>query len=190
MCAMAAPIIPLIISMATTVVGTALSVAQQSQQAAQQQAGLNYQAAMARNAATAAEYQAQAAEQLGEVEEDKMRRKIASMIGTQQARLASQGSDLMGTPIDLLADTAGLGEEEALGLRYKAQRDAWVHRVQAGNSQAQAGLYSWQASSVDPSFGIAKSLLGGFGSLASMAGKFGGPARAADAAPQGARGLS
>ncbi len=184
MCAFVAPLIPLLVTAATTAIGTALSVAQQSQQAEAQRASLNYQAAMARNAATAAEYNAQAVEQAGEVEEDKLRRKAALLIGAQQARFAGQGTDLSGTPLDLLADTAGFGEEDALGLRFKVQYDAWKHRVQASSSLAQAGFYGLQASNVDPSIGIAKSLLGGLGSVGSsfggMASWLSAPSRAGD----------
>ena len=109
-----------------SVAQTALGVAQQSQQAqeaAAQQASrawqtayqTAYQTATARNAATVSEYNAQDAERRGAVEEERQRRKTSLLLGTLQARLAVTGlrrggSDLSGSPLDLLGDTAALGE--------------------------------------------------------------------------------
>ncbi len=159
-------------SVAQTVLGVA-SQAQQAQQAAAQQASRNwqaayqtaYQVATARNAAAVSEYNAQDAERRGAVEEERQRGKTSLLLGTQQARFAAQGSDLEGSPFDLLGDTAAIGEQDALATRYQAAREAWNQRIQASNQNAQAdfltnSLPPWTAST-DPSLGIAKSLLGG-----------------------------
>jgi hypothetical protein len=147
---------------------TILSTEQQAQQAAAQQ-NLRayqgaYQTAMARNAAQVSEYNARDAERRGAMEEGRQRRKTSLLLGTQQARLAAQGSDLDGSPLDILGDTAALGEEEVLGTRYQAAREAWLQRIQAANQTAQAdflGRSAAMATGADPGLGIARTLLGG-----------------------------
>src|SRR6187397_2742634 len=104
------------VSLATTLVAAAQQ-SQQAQQAAAQQSSrawqaayqTAYQTAQARNAATVSEYNAQDAERRGAVEEERQRRKTSLLLGTQQARFAAQGSDLLGSPLDLLGDTASFG---------------------------------------------------------------------------------
>lgn len=159
-------------SAARTLLGAAQQ-AQQAQEAAAQQASrawqtayqTAYQTAQARNAATVSEYNAQDAERRGAVEEERQRRKTSLLLGTQQARFAAQGSDLLGSPIDLLGDTAAIGEEEALARRYQAAREAWNYRIQAANQASQANFIANSAvmppKNYDPGLGIATSLLGG-----------------------------
>ena len=152
-------------SAAQTLLGAAQQ-AQQAQEAAAQQASrawqtayqTAYQTAQARNAATVSEYNAQDAERRGAVAEERQRRKTSLLLGTQQARFAAQGSDLLG-------DTAAIGEEEALATRYQAARQAWNYRIQAANQASQADFFANSAvmllRNYDPGLGIAKSLLGG-----------------------------
>ncbi|MCF8533393.1 MAG: hypothetical protein K9G48_10355 [Reyranella sp.] len=159
-------------SVAQTVLGVAQQT-QQAQQAAAQQGSRAWQAAyqtafqtaQARNAAMVAEYNAQDAERRGAVEEERQRRKTSLLLGTQQARFAAQGSDLEGSPLDLLGDTAAFGEQDALSIRYQAAREAWTQRLQASSHNAQADFHAasmppW-TSSPDPGLGIARTLLGG-----------------------------
>lgn len=168
------------LSAATTAVGVAQQ-AQQAQQAAAQQASrawqaayqTAYQTAQARNAAAVSEYNAQDAERRGAVEEERQRRKTSLLLGTLQARFAAQGSDLLGSPLDLLGDAAAFGEQDALATRYQAVREAWNQRIQAANQTAQADFL---ANSVvppltnhDPGLGIAQSLLGGATNLLGIA---------------------
>jgi cell division protein FtsB len=147
---------------------TLLGAQQQAQQAAAQQSlrayQASYQTAVARNAALAAEYNAQDAERRGAVEEERQRRKTALLLGAQQARLAAQGGDLAGSPLDILGDTAAMGEEDALLTRYQAAREAWAQRIQAASQNAQADFLTRSATmptGADPGLGIARSLLGG-----------------------------
>ncbi len=155
-----------------------LGAEQQAQQAAAQQSmrayQASYQTAVARNAAQVSEYNAQDAERRGAAEEARQRRKTSLLLGTQQARLAAQGSDLDGSPLDILGDTAALGEEEALATRYQAAREAWGQRIQAANQNAQADFLTRSAAlptGADPGLGIAKSLLSGGSDLFGIADK-------------------
>jgi hypothetical protein len=160
------------VSGARTVLGAAqqaqqaqLEAAQQSHRAWQASYQTAYQAAQARNAAAASEYNAQDAERRGAVEEERQRAKTSLLLGSQQARFAAQGSDLEGSPLDILGDTAALGEQDALATRYQAAREAWSQRIQAANRNAEAdflaaSLPPWTAGP-DPGLGIAQSLLGG-----------------------------
>lgn len=179
------------VMLGASVAQTALGVAhqaQQAQEAAAQQASRAWQAAyqtgfqtaQARNAAAVSEYNARDAERRGAVEEERQRRKTSLLLGTQQARLAATvwgrgGSDLLGSPLDLLGDTAAFGEEDALATRYQAARDAWNYRIQAANQASQADFHANSAiaplRNYDPGLGIAKSLLSGTSELIGIAEK-------------------
>ena len=184
---MAAVPIATMVMMGMSAATTAVSVAQQAQQAQQAAAQQSsraaqaayqtaYQTAQARNAAAVSEYNAQDAERRGEVEEERQRRKTSLLLGTQQARFAAQGSDLMGSPLDLLGDTAAFGEQDALATRYQAAREAWGQRIQAANQNAQADFLTNSVvpplTDYDPSLGIARSLLGGATDLVGKAVQF------------------
>ena len=110
-----------------------------------------------RNAAAVDETRAQQAEQAGEADVSQARQKATQRLGQQQARLAAQGTDLLGSPLDVLGDIAAAGEEDALSLRYQSVRDAWEHRARGAGRQAQARYYETAAGTVDPTLGIGKS---------------------------------
>jgi hypothetical protein len=71
-------------------------------------------------------------------EEDR-RRLTAQQIGQQRAGLAAQGTDLEGSPTDIIGDTAAAGEVEALTIRSKAARQAYEHQI-AGVGYGNAGI--------------------------------------------------
>ena len=144
---------------AASAASTGLGILQQTQRAGAQRADLGWLAAQQRYEADAAESRARQAEQQGEAEADTARQKAALQAGRSRARFAAQGTDLSGSPFDLLGDIAASGEEDALSLRYEAMRNAWEHRVQGTRRLAQARYYENAAASVDPSLGIAKTLL-------------------------------
>ena len=98
---------------------------------AQVQAG-NYKAKVDENNAQLADYQAQQTALAGSIEEERQRAKTRQMVGTQRAALAANGLDLSeGTPLDLVVETAAVGTEDALNIRYNAMREAWGFRQQA-----------------------------------------------------------
>lgn len=139
---------------------TALDVIHQQQRAAGERAGLDWQSAMAHNREALAETSARDAEREGEADEDRLRRRSAVRLGARQARLAAQGSDLSGSPLDLLADMAAAGEEEALDRRWRTAREAWSRRAGAAQHRAEAELYRARSGAIDATPGIVRSLLG------------------------------
>lgn len=142
-----------------SILSTAIGVTQQMQRASSQRSDYNFLAAQQRNAAAVDEARARQAEQEGEVDAARARQKAAQRLGQVQARLAAQGTDLLGSPIDVLGDVAAAGAEDALSLSYNGVRNAWEHRVRGASRQAQARYYETAAGNVDPTLGIAKSLL-------------------------------
>ena len=151
------------LSLAMTAVGTGMSVAGQMNQQAAAGAQQSYMAQQARQRQQIAEWQANDATQRGQVAEDRQRQVTAQRIGTQQAALAAQGTDLEGSPIDILGDTARAGEQDALTLRANAARVAWGYETQAAGFSADASLRE----SFRPSYlGAGTSLLMGASSIA------------------------
>ena len=151
------------ISLGLGALGTGASVLGQINAQAAAGAQQSYLAQLARQRQQLAEQQARDAIQRGQVAEQKQRDLTAQRIGTQQAALAAQGTDLEGSPTDILADTARAGEQDALTLRNNAVREAYGYRVQAAGAGADAALRE----SFEPSYlGAGASLLMGASALA------------------------
>jgi hypothetical protein len=174
-------------SIASTVAATGMQVMSQAQQAQSQSAMYGYQAAVARNNQQQANAMAVDAEQRGRVEEQRQRTKTASLIGTQQANLAAQGTDLSGSSADIMGDTAAVGELDALTIRSNAAREAWGYRakgVEYGNAVSLANAQ--QGNSGLSALGVGSSLIAGAGSVADKwyrfdkAGAFGGSGKGSD----------
>lgn len=102
---------------------------------------------------------AQRAEQAGEADADAARQKAGQRLGQLQARLAAQGTDLSGSPLDLLGDVAAAGRGDALSRCCDGPRNAWENRVRGASRQAQARTCETAAGNVDPTLGITKTLL-------------------------------
>ena len=148
-----------LLSTAMGIAQQAIGVTQQLQRAAGQRNDFNFLAAQQRNAAAVDEMKAQQVEQAGEADADTARQKAGQRLGQLQARLAAQGTDLSGSPLDLLGDAAAAGAGDALSLRYDGLRNAWENRVRGAGRQAQARYYETAAGNVDPTLGIVKTLL-------------------------------
>ena len=101
-----------LLSTAMGVAQQAIGVTQQLQRAAGQRNDYNFLAAQQRHAAAVDESRAKQAEQAGEGDADNARQKAVQRLGQQQARLAAQGSDLLGSPLDILGEIAAAGEED------------------------------------------------------------------------------
>jgi hypothetical protein len=106
-----------------------------------QKSQARYQSAVERNNATIAGWQATDAQQRGQIEEQRQRLATARLRGAQRAGMAANGIEIdSGSPLDVLMDTAQLGELDALTIRSNAEREAYGFRSQSGNLMAQAGL--------------------------------------------------
>lgn len=97
-----------------------------------------YQEKVAENNAKSAEYAAKDAQARGMVEEDKARDRARAILGKQRTALAANGIDFSGgTGGNLLADTAGMAEFDALTVRNNSMKQAYGFKTQADNFRAE-----------------------------------------------------
>lgn len=148
--------------MAVSTVISAVGTVAAGQASASQAA---YQAQVARNNEIIAQRNAADALKRGDVEEDKVRQRSASVLGQQRAQLAGQGSVLdEGSPLDFQMDTAGLAELDAVTVRSNYAREAYGHEVQGMNYAAQAALHDSKTNMLGTYLSATGSLLGGLAS--------------------------
>ena len=170
-------------SLALATVGTGMSVIGQVNQQQAMGAQANYQRQVALQNQNIAEQNAKIAEQQkqdaldrGKIAEQQQRTKTGQLLGTQQAQLAGQGTDLAGSPTDILTDTSRAGEFDALTIRNNAVRDAWGYDMKAWNLRAGGAGYGAEAAfkgSFQPSYlGAGASLISGASSLADKWSRF------------------
>jgi hypothetical protein len=157
-------------SIAASIAAAGMSAYGQMQQSQAQKAQAEYQSAVARNNQIIGEQNAADAMKRGEIEADKHRAKVQQLKGTQKAAMAAGGFEIdTGSNLDILADTAQMGELDALTILNNAEREAYQHKVAAMNSSAQAGLYGMAAASQSPLLSGGTALVGG---LATAAGNY------------------
>lgn len=131
---------------AAALASAAVSAAGMVQQGQAQRRQAGYQTAMAEANAAAAEQAAQAqdraaerAVEQGQVAEQRQRLLTAQAISGQRAALAAAGVQVdSGSALDLTADTAQVGELDALSRRQSAEEDAYQHRWQAYQARTNA----------------------------------------------------
>jgi hypothetical protein len=70
----------------------------------------------------------------GSIEESQYRRHIAQVVGGQKAAFGKGNVAVSGTALNLLSDTAQIGEEDAQTIRNNAAREAWGYRNQASEA--------------------------------------------------------
>lgn len=130
-----------VLSLATSVIGGVVQAAGQAQAAKAQAKQYEYQAAVDRNNKIIADRQAQDAIERGKVEEQDHREKVQQIKARQRVSFAANGIDLGSDVVsETLADTAFLGELDALTIRSNAEREAYGYKVQAMNYEASSGL--------------------------------------------------
>ncbi|TAJ97520.1 MAG: hypothetical protein EPO41_02770, partial [Reyranella sp.] len=125
--------ISLALTALSTVAGFVGQVQQQNAQAQAAQANAaqaRYQAQVAQQNQELMRRQEADARQRGQVAEENRRRLTSQQIGQQQAGLAAQGTDLQGSPTDILGDTAAAGELDARTIRANAAREAYGYQIQ------------------------------------------------------------
>ncbi len=88
-----------------------------------------------------ADQQAQDALVRGQQEEQRFRQGIDGIIGHQRAAAAASNVDVgFGSPLDVQADAAFLGEQDALTIRTNAAREAWGYEVEAFDTRKRAEI--------------------------------------------------
>jgi hypothetical protein len=143
-----------LITTAASAASTVIGVVQQVQRAEAQQPRYVWRDAPPDHAAAIDEQRARLAEQEGAARLEAARQKTTQQLGSAQARLAAQGSDLLGSPLDVLGDIAASGEEDALSLSYQGMRTAWENRVRASLRPVPTGHYErLPAGRIDPMLG-------------------------------------
>lgn len=139
------------------------------QQSQAQASAARYQAAVAENARTVAEWQAKDAEKRGLIAEEQRRTKTRLQIGAQRSALASMGADINdGSNLDIIGDTAAVGEQDALTIRSNYAREAWDKRVAATTYAGDAALAKSNAANFDGNswIGVGANLIAGASSVA------------------------
>lgn len=131
-------------------------------------AAYEYQAAVQRNNAQIAEWQAQDAITRGQKAEQSQRLKVAQIKSSQRAGFAARGIALdEGSALNILNDTDYMGNLDALTLRDNAAKEAWGYRTQGANASNDAAMLTARANSESPMGAAASSLLTGAGAVAS-----------------------
>ena len=126
-----------IAAVTSTVLGTVSSV----QQGKQQQAMYNYQAKVAEENAKIANKNAATERQTGIEEARLQRMKTLQVVGSQQTAMAANGMDVtQGTSLDIIEDTAAMGELDALQIQTNYERKAQSYEAQANNFNNQASM--------------------------------------------------
>lgn len=178
-----------VVSAISTALGTTFSVIAANNQAAAQEAQYNYQAQVQQQNVKIANENAAMERQTGLEEARRQRIKTLQAIGEQTTSLAANGLDVgFGTSLDIIEDTAMMGELDALMIETQAERTARNYEIQANNFANEANLSSYAARNARSAGttnaiatglgGLGKSLSsvgsmasGGFGSLGSGATK-------------------
>ena len=146
------------------VAGAALNAYASAEEASAANQALNYNASILEYNAKIAGIKAEKAEEKGVVAEARFRDQISQAIGSQRAAFASSGVVVdQGTAMDVVEETAMVGEEDALTIRYNAALEAFDHRTQATDFMMRADLE--RAKRRDPGKEAFKGFLTGVTSL-------------------------
>ncbi len=127
--------------MAAQLIGSVTQAFGAYQMGQSQSAEAKYRAQIAANNAVIADQNAEAALDKGRAESAEERRRTAQLIGLQKAQLAAAGFEVSaGSSIDILGDTAALGELDVLRIQADAENTARNYRLQAQGFMAEHGL--------------------------------------------------
>jgi hypothetical protein len=166
---------PVTLTVTAAVVGAAGTVYAGVQQSRMHR----YQAGVARNNAVYAQREADDAIERGQQEEIRHYQALARLRGEQNASYAAMGLDTtFGTPLDMLADTTQLGNEDAYTMRLNAARESQGFRIEAANYEAEdrAQRAAGKTALVNAGISATGTLLGGASQAYGMAKQYGAPA--------------
>jgi len=154
------------LTMIFTIGASLLGAYSQIEQGRAQQQAANYNAQVAQMNAKLADERARDALERGAEEENKKRREVAGLIGKNRAAMAKSAVDMsFGSPLDVIIDSATLGELDALTIKKNSYREEQDHRQQANNYRAEAGMYKAAGKNAKSQslFAAGGTLLGGVG---------------------------
>lgn len=151
------------------VLGAGMSVYGQMQQGQAAKAQASYQAQVTERNKQMLEYQAEDRAEQGRLQEEQHRQKVRQLMGTQRAGLSASGVTLDdGSAVDLMTDTATIGEMDAQTIRQNTAKDIWAIRNQQQGLDAESSLLMsrGKAAAQSGTVGAFGSLLGGAGRVA------------------------
>lgn len=100
---------------------------------------------IANNNAVMAEQQGKDEQILAARESQQSTWRTRAMLGRQKAAIAASGIDMdVGTPVDVLGDTALFGEADRKAIELDAARRAWGFQGEATNYRNQGTQAAWQ----------------------------------------------
>ena len=151
-----------ILAVSSLVIGAGTAVYTADQQKKEGRAN----AEIMENNATLAEQQAKSASAMGDREAEQAAWRNRALMGQQRAAFAANGIDeSIGTPTELLGETALFGEVDQQTIRLNAAQNAWGFRADALNSRNKGALAKWSGKAQSTG-----TLLSGLGSAAGSAG--------------------
>lgn len=157
-----------LVGVGTSIAGTLTSTYGAFKQSKADQQAARWNAHVADNNATLAEWEAQDALDRGEDAAQRHQLKVAGLKGTQRARIAANGIALSeGSPLRILTDTDFLGELDAQVIRANAGREAYSATTKAQQYRDDSAMLNYQADSNSPLLAGATTLLTGATSVAS-----------------------
>ena len=128
-------------SIFTTIVGTALETSGQKKEADAAERTAAYQAGVLLANQIAATRAAEDARQRGEQAAARQRKGTRQLIGKQRSVLAANGVMVdSGSALDIVSETAGLGEEDALQMLFNAEREALDYERLGRQAGSDAGM--------------------------------------------------
>ena len=156
-------------SVFTSIVGTAMDVAGQKQQADAAERTAAYQAGVLMANQIAATRAAEDARVRGQEAAQRQRKGTRQLIGKQRAVMASNGVLVdTGSALDIVSETAGLGEEDALQILLNSEREAldFERQGRQAGSDATMAIATGSAISRATSLNAVGTLIGGTAAVA------------------------
>jgi hypothetical protein len=163
---------PMSASLAVQGAGGVLGAAGAYNKSKADKAAYEYESKVTDNNALIADWQASDATTRGQVSEGRSRMKTAQLKGTQASSLAARGLDISeGSALNILQDTAYMGDLDAAVIKDNAAREAWGYRTDATNSRVKAAVLRARANAESPGRAAFNSLLGSAGQTAGNYGR-------------------
>jgi hypothetical protein len=156
------------VALASTVIGTGVSIMGSMQQASAAESSAKYQAQVARNNQIIAEQNASYARQVGQAETETSGMKTAAIVGSEVAAQGASGLDpTTGSPVDVVRGTREVGRFDTLNLVRNAELRARGFDIEAANQGASSKLYDATAkqAGIAGLYSTGSSILGGASSF-------------------------